>query len=266
MSTHHFGHVTDSNFSASSPRTRTPYLRCTAYDLALTSTSSVKRKPSHPHERFYTVTTLHRGYTFEDRYAHYRSLVVKEDHDCVECREILTTSAHTWQLITAMNAQFKDDMFLTTLQRRMLCYPAGGLAHAALTVEVALENEINATEDELDEIMNAIAWLKDPAEKEASTLNDGYKTAHSSSRRANGSMCTLHLPVLIHHHYDTHLENVSRNEQRLCGVSAVKFLLVLGITDTPEYCLATDDEYAYLSACWYSSRLLVRIHHYHMYY
>lgn len=243
----------------SSPRIHTPYLRCAAYDSAIAQRPVIGGKytrSSHPHRKFYTPTILHCGLILEDEVDHY-----EVDHHCMECEEFSIAGKHTMWITSTLETQLDDKMFFTTFQRRMLYYPAGGRAHAALTIEVPLGDKINETEDGLDELLDAIAWFKGPAEEEMPTLDDGSQTSYSGRRMDRLSMRTLHLPILIHHHYDTPLSHNSRNEQRLCGVSAAKFMAVLGITDTPVYCLATDDEHAYLSACWYSTQRSVCVHH-----
>lgn len=224
---------------------RTPYLRCTIYDLVqvdphqTTTAGRPKFQLSRPNRTFYIWAVLHNGLVLQDDVDHHVYKVLKEGHlhNCVECQEIRAVVDHMAWLLDTMDTLFEDrkyrdnKLLTATLQRHILCYPASGRAHAALTIEVSLGSEISEVEGELNELLNTIAWFKDPAEEGAGRL---------------------HLPILIHHEYDTLLENIPRNEQRLCGVSAAKFLSVLGIKDIPVYCLATNDKHAYLSACWYS--------------
>ena len=245
---------------------RTPYLRCTIYDLVqvdphqTTTAGRPKFQLSRPNRTFYIWAVLHNGLVLQDDVDHHMYKVLKEGHlhNCVECQEIRAVVDHTAWLLDTMDTLFEDrkyrdnKLLTATLQRHILCYPASGRAHAALTIEVSLGNEISEVEGELNELLNTIAWFEDPAEEGTSVVNDDRRTSHFNGHTDGSTRGRLHLPILIHHEYDTLLENVPRNEQRLCGVSAAKFLSVLGIKDIPVYCLATNDKYAYLSACWYS--------------
>ena len=70
-----------------------------------------------------------------------------------------------------------------------------------------------------------------------------------------GEPTSFRLPVLLitHQHPNLDLDPVTRNVQRLCCVSAARFLAVLGIVDFPVYGLVMAGSCAYPCVAWYSA-------------